>query len=692
MQALSTAAFLDAAADMRSTSARSSNRMLQSAPAVKNKMQGMVNVSIVTMPDPPFQVPAGPRHAGETLAFTGYSVDLLNEVARLAGFTYVWVPRTTARQSEGWKQQTQMWSPFLFFDRILVLLAVVTLYVYRQTMATNHSAKVREHVRELYDRFDVDGDGIKPDEVELILAETDPYPYYENRLRQEKNEEEGEEEDEEGGNVGAVDKSFELIKKLPSFSLTAKLAAVAMLASMCMPVAEGVTVSALDMSGRELGPVRQKKAAEAPAVVTLSSLAFENDSVLSGNTSMRARTTNKIDFATTGVPRQLQDDVECASGQFSETNATNATVCTACEDIDEDEALQFVACQFATLLSTQHEGIESIDATHSHYTKIGGGIGGGGLVADFNNDGHMDTFTPYGSDGGLYFNDGTGQLNRVASDSSNLHDVFTAAADSAEAVRAQCASTLNYGGQCPYDWGFNILGEDMNADGNMDIVVNFPSGTRLFLGDGSGNVAEDTALLAGRWPAAPEYLLAGDWNSDGAPDLFISGPVVPASNPRLTPGMLLLSDGAGGMVEATSSALAGPHSFVLMSVLTADLDGDGDLDIWFTGAYTSQSQLYVNDGTGVFSRSWGLTSTVRSSMGAGTTTQHSIAADFDADGQIDLYVVGRMSADNQLLWGTAGGNFEADTSSPASTSGGGNAGNWGAPPVHALSIDGEATV
>ena len=61
----------------------------------------------------------------------------------------------------------------------LVVIAVMAAYIYNQNKAKNEttngdSPEIRAHVRELFDRFDTDGEGVKLDEVTVILAEIDP--------------------------------------------------------------------------------------------------------------------------------------------------------------------------------------------------------------------------------------------------------------------------------------------------------------------------------------------------------------------------------------------------------------------------------------------------------------------------------------------------------------------------------------
>ena len=85
------------AADRRHGVARAARRM--QAAAVPTGMSGK-HVKVVTMIDEPFVMPAS--KPGETLRYTGFCVDMLDQIAELGNFTYEWVDRTPANQKKGW--------------------------------------------------------------------------------------------------------------------------------------------------------------------------------------------------------------------------------------------------------------------------------------------------------------------------------------------------------------------------------------------------------------------------------------------------------------------------------------------------------------------------------------------------------------------------------------------------------------
>ncbi|KAB7731365.1 RNA-binding protein [Rudanella paleaurantiibacter] len=136
---------------------------------------------------------------------------------------------------------------------------------------------------------------------------------------------------------------------------------------------------------------------------------------------------------------------------------------------------------------------------------------------------------------------------------------------------------------------------------------------------------------------------AGDVNGDGLDDFFVGGS-------RQHSGTFFLQQTNG---RFTSQPLQpGPTPNPLkpeedMGVLLFDADTDGDLDLYIAsgscednaGAPTYQDRLYVNDGKGRFTLATG-------SLPANTTSKSCVkAADFDRDGDLDLFVGGRVEPD-----------------------------------------------
>ena len=129
----------------------------------------------------------------------------------------------------------------------------------------------------------------------------------------------------------------------------------------------------------------------------------------------------------------------------------------------------------------------------------------------------------------------------------------------------------------------------------------------VLLNDGAGGLADGTAdLIAEPAPVAfgvqNAVTFAEDFNRDGQPDLWIGvGGLDVASGPGAQ-NLLLLSGPDGLLHDATAEKLPQLSSWT-HGPSVADVDRDGDIDIWDNaiGDHTSApSNLQLNDGTGGF--------------------------------------------------------------------------------------------
>ncbi len=191
---------------------------------------------------------------------------------------------------------------------------------------------------------------------------------------------------------------------------------------------------------------------------------------------------------------------------------------------------------------------------------------------------------------------------------------------------------------------------DLDGDGYLDLVL--AAGTPqsvVFRNDGTGTLAADAEFTAdgGALPGANSVAVA-DLEGDGDYDLFLGTP---------DDDRLLINDGSGAFTSVVLSAEG--HSTT--SALFADLDGDGDLDLLCTrhswpvdlrliasGAPTEDpSTLYMNvDGT------WVEDPDRLPFEARKLYAHHGAVVDADADGDLDLYLAsdwGLWNGPNTLL-------------------------------------------
>lgn len=161
-------------------------------------------------------------------------------------------------------------------------------------------------------------------------------------------------------------------------------------------------------------------------------------------------------------------------------------------------------------------------------------------------------------------------------------------------------------------------------------------------------------------------LAVGDINSDGREDLFIGGAYRHS-------GHLFVQNADGSFTARPLGSE--PHYEEDTGSLFFDADGDRDLDLYVaagsnefpSGSEYLQDRLYVNDGEGSFAVAQ------EALPDLATSTSAVSAADYDQDGDLDLFVGGRLTSNQYPLSGRSyllrndGGTFTDVTDTRAPT-------------------------
>ena len=169
--------------------------------------------------------------------------------------------------------------------------------------------------------------------------------------------------------------------------------------------------------------------------------------------------------------------------------------------------------------------------------------------------------------------------------------------------------------------------------------VNATSGSGIAYSVGYRNLIPNSLVVE----FATSGVAAGDYDLDGDTDLFIT-------RGDIGPNLLYRNNGQGVFFDVAAAAglafTATPTENYRHSGPTfADMDGDGDLDLFIGGLFTDPSFIFANNGDGTFSDV-----TARSGID-GLEARNNISAafgDYDLDGDLDMFVA---------HWGTDGDPF-----------------------------------
>lgn len=203
-----------------------------------------------------------------------------------------------------------------------------------------------------------------------------------------------------------------------------------------------------------------------------------------------------------------------------------------------------------------------------------------------------------------------------------------------------------------------LVAADFNNDGRRDLaVVNSGDNTvTVLLNQGSGNFTSATgspiALAPGE--TGPAAIASADVNGDGLLDLLVA-------NQTTGNVTILLGAGDGTFSAAPSSPLAaggGPAGIV-----TGDFNGDGKTDFAVSNSADNTISIFLGNGAGGFTAAPG--SSI--ALGAGEQTPGAlVAADFNGDGKLDLAAVNRATNNVTVLDGNGDGTFTTALGSPLS--------------------------
>ncbi|PRQ05454.1 FG-GAP repeat protein [Enhygromyxa salina] len=219
-------------------------------------------------------------------------------------------------------------------------------------------------------------------------------------------------------------------------------------------------------------------------------------------------------------------------------------------------------------------------------------------------------------------------------------------------------------------WTNHLRVTDLDGDGDLDILLanyadffngnNSPEPLVAYLNDGSGSFSNASAAALGDYSGNVRMVAVGDVDGDGAPDLY-------APDGAGNAHVLFINDGSGAFTDEADLRL--PNDYPQgAAARMADVDGDGDLDIFAADGYASNGppgHLYINDGSGVFTEAMGA---IPGSI-EGSDIDDVEFFDADRDFDLDLIVNAHQGGTGALWLNDGTGNFTAETSiDPPATS------------------------
>ncbi|HEX9980763.1 MAG TPA: T9SS type A sorting domain-containing protein [Flavobacterium sp.] len=243
------------------------------------------------------------------------------------------------------------------------------------------------------------------------------------------------------------------------------------------------------------------------------------------------------------------------------------------------------------------------------------------VATDMNGDGHMDILCYFNNGGGFfqgwiawYENNGTGTFGpqQVITDSS---------------------TDLIYGSR--------IFADDLDNDGDNDIVMAYKDGSRLSWFENTGNATFAGAVTISQTAGGISSVMTADVDGDGDKDIIST---------QQTDNQVAWYKNLDGQANFSDEIIVTSSATATMAALAYDIDNNGSTDIVYTG--TNEIGWLGNAGTGSsFTNPEVITNKAFGVRGV-------IMADLDGDGKDDM--VSASYADDKIAWykNLDNGNFD----------------------------------
>ncbi len=292
-------------------------------------------------------------------------------------------------------------------------------------------------------------------------------------------------------------------------------------------------------------------------------------------------------------------------------------------------------------------------------------VGAGVALADFDGDGDLDVYFVQGGGSVVAGSDRTANqylrnnlVENQALTFSNVTDQF---------------------GGADTHYGMGVATGDIDNDGDVDLYVTNVGRNTLYLNDGFGrlrDVTDGAGVGHDGWSAGASF---ADYDQDGLLDLFVTHYVGATwtENPTCknalgekdycspevfdrTSDTLYRNLGNGQFEDVSERSGIAVAKAAGLGVVAADFDQDGWLD-FFVANDQSANFLWRNTGDGRFEETGMLSGSAYNAHGMAEASMGVTAADFDGDGDEDLFMTHLGAQTNTLYVNDGQGGFSDGT-------------------------------